>query len=53
VKGKWATSCAANPFWIAKPIFLKTTSIDLGETTLLCMKYIKISAVMKYLNIFK
>jgi hypothetical protein len=34
VKDKRATSCATNPFWIAKPILLKTTSIDIGKTTL-------------------
>jgi hypothetical protein len=37
VNGKRATSCAANHFWMTKPILLKTTFIDLGETTLLCM----------------
>jgi hypothetical protein len=37
VNGKRATSCATNHFWMTKPILLKTTFIDLGETTLLCM----------------
>jgi hypothetical protein len=31
-----ATTSAANPSWMNKPILLKTTSIDLGDTTLLC-----------------
>jgi len=38
MKGKRAATCAANPFWMTKPILLKTTSIDLGDTTLLCKK---------------
>ena len=33
--GKQATSCAANPFMTAKPIFLNTTSMDVGDITLL------------------
>ena len=33
IEGKWATSCAASPFWIAKPILLKTTFVDLGDMT--------------------
>jgi hypothetical protein len=44
LKGKWATSCAANPFWMAKPILWKTTSIDLGETTLLCVIFFELFA---------
>jgi hypothetical protein len=39
VKGKWVTICAANPFCMIKSILLKTTSIDLRETTLLCMSF--------------
>jgi hypothetical protein len=37
VKDKRATNCAANHFWVAKSILLKTTFIDLRETTFLCM----------------
>jgi hypothetical protein len=31
MKGKQTTSCSVNPFWMAKPILLNTTSKDLGE----------------------
>jgi hypothetical protein len=39
IKGRRATSCAAKPFWIAKSNLWKTTFIDLGDTTLLCMTF--------------
>jgi len=35
MKGKLAISCAANSLWMTKPILLKTTFIDLGDTLLL------------------
>jgi hypothetical protein len=39
MEGKRATSCAANPFWMAKPILLNTTSKNLEDATLLCMTF--------------
>jgi hypothetical protein len=37
MEDKQTTNCAANPFWMANPILLNTTSRDLGYTTLICM----------------
>jgi hypothetical protein len=39
MEGKQATSCAANSFWMTKPILLNTTSRDLGDITLQCITF--------------
>jgi hypothetical protein len=46
IKGRRTTSCAAKPFWIAKPNLWKTTFIDLGDITWLRMTFWKFKTFM-------